>query len=200
MHGIPPVATLLAVAKKKRKRVVEPVTLKDRDLLWDYARLSHLYGLVLIGVSLGLLLLSVVLEATSEDGWSWVWLGVVIGVAGITGLVFLPLLSVWLKRSGLASIRLPDAQQADGGRLLEAGDRLRDKYVNDPSAGAVTIELWKAPPLSAAIVPELSSPAAATPPVVVSTPSLAGSTDASPAAKHRSGWQRIKDAFTEFKK
>jgi len=111
------------VAKRKRKRVVEPVTLKDRDLLWDYARLSRLYGLVLIGVSLGLLLLSIVLEATSEDGWSWVWLGVVIGMAGITGLVFLPLLSVWLRRSGLASIRLPDAQQADGARLLEAGER-----------------------------------------------------------------------------
>jgi MFS family permease len=123
MHRIPPGATLPAVAKKKRKRVVEPVTLKDRDLLWDYPRLSHLYGLVLIGVSLGLLLLSAVLEATSEDGWSWVWLGVVVGVAGITGLIFLPLLSVWLKRSGLASIRLPDAQQADTSRLLEAGDR-----------------------------------------------------------------------------
>lgn len=111
------------VGKKKRRRVVDPVTLKDRDLLWDYARLSRMYGLVLIGVSFGLLILSAVLEATSEDGWSWVWLGVVVAMAGITGLVFLPLLSVWLRRSGLASIRLPDAQQADGSRLLEAGQR-----------------------------------------------------------------------------
>lgn len=102
---------------------MDPVTLRDRDLLWDYARLSRMYGLVLIGVSFGLLILSAVLEATSEDGWSWVWLGVVIGMAGITGLIFLPLLSVWLRRSGLASIRLPDAQQADGSRLLEAGQR-----------------------------------------------------------------------------
>ncbi len=111
------------VAKKKRRRVIEPIRLADRDLLWDYPRLSGLYGGVLFGVSAALLVLSAVLEATSEDGWSWVWLGVVIAIAGITGLIFLPLLSVWLRRSGLASIRLPDAQQVDGSRLLEAGPR-----------------------------------------------------------------------------
>ena len=115
--------TLPPVARKGKKRVVDPVNLKERDLLWDYARLSRVYGLVFIGVSLALLVASAILEATSEDGWSWVWLGVVIGVAGITGLIFLPLLSVWLRRSGLASVRLPDAQRADTGRLLEAGPR-----------------------------------------------------------------------------
>ncbi|MEI7794455.1 MAG: hypothetical protein WCI83_07410 [Thermoleophilia bacterium] len=111
------------MAKKKRQRVIDPVNLGDRDLLWGYARLSRLYGVVLIGVSFALLGLSVILEATSEDGWSWMWLGVTVGMGGITGLIFFPLLSVWLKRSGLASIRLPDAQLADGSRLLEAGPR-----------------------------------------------------------------------------
>ena len=56
------------MAKKKRRRVIDPVNLGDRDLLWGYARLSRLYGVVLIGVSFALLGLSIILEATSEDG------------------------------------------------------------------------------------------------------------------------------------
>lgn len=90
------------------------------DLLWSYSRLARLYGLGLVGVAGGLLILSVILEATSEDGWSWAWLGVVAGMTGITGLIFFPLLRVWLRRGGLPSIHLPDAVPADGPRRLEA--------------------------------------------------------------------------------
>jgi len=108
-----------AVARKTRK-APKAVRIGDRDLLWDYARLARLYGIELLGVSVALVIVSIILEATSEDGWSWWWLGTLVAMTGITGLIFFPLLRVWLRKGGLPSIRLPDAQPAEGPRMLAA--------------------------------------------------------------------------------
>lgn len=91
-----------------------------RDLLWNYAQLARMYAIELLVVSLLLTIVSIILEATSEDGWSWTWLGTLVAITGITGLVFFPLLRSWLKRGGLPSISLPDAQPAGGSRMLAA--------------------------------------------------------------------------------
>jgi len=107
------------VARKTRK-TPKAVRVGDRDLLWDYARLARMYGIQLLGVSVALVAVSIILEATSEDGWSWWWLGTLIAMTGITGLVFFPILRVWLRKGGLPSIRLPDAQPAEGRRMLAA--------------------------------------------------------------------------------
>lgn len=91
-----------------------------RDLLWDYARLARMYAIETIVVAALLVAVSIALEATSEDGWSWTWLGALVGITGLTGLIFFPLLRVWLRKGGLPSLRLPDAQPAEGARILAA--------------------------------------------------------------------------------
>ncbi|MBM3664422.1 MAG: hypothetical protein FJW92_01320 [Actinobacteria bacterium] len=105
---------------RKTRKAPKAVRIGDRDLLWDYARLARLYGIELLGVSVALVIVSIILEATSEDGWSWWWLGTLVAMTGITGLIFFPLLRVWLRKGGLPSIRLPDAQPAEGPRMLAA--------------------------------------------------------------------------------
>ena len=105
---------------RKTRKTPNAVRVGDRDLLWDYARLARMYGIQLLGVSAALVAVSIILEATSEDGWSWWWLGTLTAMTGITGLVFFPILRVWLRKGGLPSIRLPDAQPAEGRRMLAA--------------------------------------------------------------------------------
>ncbi|MBM3634914.1 MAG: hypothetical protein FJW99_06470 [Actinobacteria bacterium] len=105
---------------RKTRKTPTAIRVGDRDLLWDYARLARMYGIQLLGVSVALVVVSIILEATSEDGWSWWWLGTLTAMTGITGLVFFPILRVWLRRGGLPSIRLPDAQPAEGRRMLAA--------------------------------------------------------------------------------
>ncbi|MBL6633534.1 MAG: hypothetical protein ISP32_03960 [Thermoleophilia bacterium] len=106
------------MARKRKKPAA--VRIGARDLLWNYAQLARMYAIELLVVSLLLAIVSIVLEATSEDGWSWTWLGTLVGITGITGLVFFPLLRSWLRRGGLPSISLPDAQPAGGSRMLAA--------------------------------------------------------------------------------
>ena len=105
---------------RKTRKTPKAIRVGDRDLLWDYARLARMYGIQLLGVSVALVVVSIILEATSEDGWSWWWLGTLTAMTGITGLVFFPILRVWLRKGGLPSIRLPDAQPAEGRRMLAA--------------------------------------------------------------------------------
>lgn len=90
------------------------------ELLWSFPGVARLYAWALVGVSLALVAVAVALEATSEDGLSWRYAGVLTGVAGLSGLVFFPVLRVWLGRGGLPSARLPDATRATGPRRLEA--------------------------------------------------------------------------------
>jgi len=106
------------VARKRKKPAA--IRIGARDLLWNYAQLARMYSYELLVVSLLLTIVSIILEATSEDGWSWWWLGTLVAITGVTGLVFFPLLRSWLRRGGLPSISLPDAQPAEGSRMLAA--------------------------------------------------------------------------------
>lgn len=108
-----------AVARKRRQSTAA-IRIGAQDLLWNYAQLARMYALELLVVSGLLVIVAIVLEATSEDGWSWTWLGTLVAMTGITGLVFFPLLRSWLRRGGLPSISLPDAQPAEGARILSA--------------------------------------------------------------------------------
>lgn len=105
---------------KTNRQKTKAIRIGARDLLWDYARLARMYGYEIMGIAAVLVALSIVLEATSEDGWSWTWLGALVGITGLTGLVFFPLLRVWLRKGGLPSLKLPDAQPAEGPRMLAA--------------------------------------------------------------------------------
>ncbi len=104
----------------RTRKTPAAIRIGARDLLWNYAQLARMYALELLVVSLLLVIVSIILEATSEDGWSWTWLGTLVAITGITGLVFFPLLRSWLRRGGLPSISLPDAQPAGGARMLAA--------------------------------------------------------------------------------
>jgi hypothetical protein len=107
-------------AVARTRKTPAAIRIGARDLLWNYAQLARMYALELLVVSLLLVIVSIILEATSEDGWSWTWLGTLVAITGITGLVFFPLLRSWLRRGGLPSISLPDAQPAGGARMLAA--------------------------------------------------------------------------------
>ncbi len=107
------------MARSKRKKAPD-IRLGPKDLLWDYARLARMYGVELLGIGAALFVVSIVLEATSEAGWSWWWLGTLVALTGVTGLVFFPLLRSWLRKGGLPSISLPDARPAQGPRILAA--------------------------------------------------------------------------------
>ncbi len=106
------------MARKRKKPAA--IRIGARDLLWNYAQLARMYSYELLVVSLLLTIVSIILEATSEGGWSWWWLGTLVAITGVTGLVFFPLLRSWLRRGGLPSISLPDAQPAEGSRMLAA--------------------------------------------------------------------------------
>jgi hypothetical protein len=90
------------------------------EKLWRYEALARLWSWSLIGVAGALLALSAALQAGVDEGVDARWVGVALGVTGITGVVFFPLLRVWLRRSALPSLRLSQATKASGPRRLEA--------------------------------------------------------------------------------
>jgi hypothetical protein len=91
------------------------------EKLWRYAALARMWSWCLIGVAGALLVVAVGIQAGSEDGLSARWLGIALGVSGLTGVLFFPLLRVWLRRSALPSVRLADAKRERGTpRRLEA--------------------------------------------------------------------------------
>lgn len=93
------------------------------EKLWGYASLARLWSWCLIVVSGLLLLLSIALQAGAVEGLSSRWFAAVIGVSGVTGILLYPLFRVWLRRSALPSVRLPQAVRATGPRRLEASPR-----------------------------------------------------------------------------
>ena len=109
-----------------------------------------------------------------------------------------PELAYWVRTDG------QETWMNDRGYIpeLQAGERLRDLYVTDPTAGAVTIELWKAPPLPETSAPALQEPVAVMPSSVAATPSLppALPTEDSLTAKVVASWHHFTDAFTRSKK
>jgi hypothetical protein len=90
------------------------------DKLWRYSALARLWSWALIGAAALLLALAALLEAGSREGLTLGWVGVAVAASGGTGIVFFPLLRVWLRRSALPSLRLGQARRASGARRLEA--------------------------------------------------------------------------------
>ena len=90
-----------------------------QDKLWRYAKLTRLWSWSLLGSAAGLLPLSILLQATAPEGLSARWFATLIGITGISGAIFYPLLRRWMSRSG-PSMRL-DRSGTLASRVLEAG-------------------------------------------------------------------------------
>jgi len=90
------------------------------EKLWRYSSLARLWSWALIGTAAALLVLAAGLEAGSPGGVDGTWLGVALGITGVTGVILFPLFRVWLRRAALPSVRLPHAIRASGPRRLEA--------------------------------------------------------------------------------
>lgn len=90
------------------------------ERLWRYSGLARLWSWTLIAGAGVLLALGALLQAGAEEGVDLRWLGVTVGVTGLSGVIFYPLLRVWLRRSALPSVHLPRASRAAGPRRLEA--------------------------------------------------------------------------------
>jgi hypothetical protein len=93
------------------------------EKLWRYASLARLWSWTLIGVAAALLPLSIALQAGSEEGLDAEWFAAALGVTGVTGVGLFPLFRVWLRKTALPSVRLPQAVRARGPRRLEASPR-----------------------------------------------------------------------------
>jgi hypothetical protein len=93
------------------------------EKLWGYASLARLWSWTLITVSGVLLLLSIAIQAATEQGLDLRWWGAALGITGLTGVISYPLFRVWLRKTALPSVRLPQAVRASGPRRLEATPR-----------------------------------------------------------------------------
>lgn len=93
------------------------------ERLWGYASLARLWSWTLIGVSAVLLLLSIALQAGTDQGLDLRWFSAALGITGLTGVLCYPLFRVWLRKTALPSVRLPQAVRASGPRRLEATPR-----------------------------------------------------------------------------
>jgi hypothetical protein len=93
------------------------------EKLWRYASLARLWSWTLIIVSVVLLGLSVAIQAGTEEGLGQRWLSAALGITGLTGVICYPLFRVWLRKTALPSVRLPQAVRASGPRRLEATPR-----------------------------------------------------------------------------
>jgi len=93
------------------------------EKLWGYASLARLWSWTLIGVSVALLGLSVAIQAATEEGLDSRWWAAALGVTGLTGVISYPFFRVWLRKTALPSVRLPQAVRASGPRRLEASPR-----------------------------------------------------------------------------
>lgn len=93
------------------------------EKLWGYASLARLFSWTLIAVSGLMLLLSIGLQAATEEGLDSRWYAAAFGITGLTGVISYPLFRVWLRKTALPSVRLPQAVRASGPRRLEATPR-----------------------------------------------------------------------------
>ena len=91
-----------------------------QEKLWRYGGLARLWAWSLIVSAIALTAISVALEASSDDSSLPRWFAVFLGVTGVTGVIFIPLLRKWLRRAALPSLRLDGAERLSGQRRLEA--------------------------------------------------------------------------------
>jgi hypothetical protein len=82
----------------------------------------RLWSWTLIGVGGVLLVASAGVRAGSDEGIDLIWIATAVGVSGLTGVIFYPLLRMWLRKTS-PSQYLPRATRLDGKRRLEAGPR-----------------------------------------------------------------------------
>jgi hypothetical protein len=92
----------------------------QQDKLWRYTALVRLWSWALIGVGGALLVVGAALQAGSTTGLSATWVGVAVAVSGMTGVVFYPVLKMWLRKTAPSSY-LSKASKLSGPRRLEAG-------------------------------------------------------------------------------
>lgn len=90
------------------------------EKLWSYASLARLFSWTLIIAAWLMLLLSIGLQAGSDEGLTGRWYAAAFGITGLTGVICYPLFRVWLRKAALPSLRLPQAVRASGPRRLEA--------------------------------------------------------------------------------
>lgn len=95
-------------------------TNRGQEKLWRYTSLVRLWSWALIGVGAAMLVVGAAVQAGSEHGLTAQWVGVALGVSGVTGVLFYPLLRMWLKKTA-PSEYLPRAKRLGGPRRLEAG-------------------------------------------------------------------------------
>ena len=93
------------------------------EKLWGYASLARLFSWTLIVVAGLMVLLSIGLQAATQEGLDSRWYAAAFGITGITGVICYPLFRVWLRKTALPSVRLPQAVRASGPRRLEATPR-----------------------------------------------------------------------------
>lgn len=93
------------------------------EKLWGYASLARLWSWTLIAVAGTLLGLSIAIQAATDEGLDGRWYAAALGVTGLTGVISYPLFRVWLRKTALPSVRLPQAVRASGPRRLEASPR-----------------------------------------------------------------------------
>ena len=93
---------------------------RGQEKLWRYTSLVRLWSWALIGVGAAMLAVGAAFQAGSQRGLSAQWVGVAIGVSGATGVVFYPLLRMWLRKTAPSGY-LPRAKRLGGPRRLEAG-------------------------------------------------------------------------------
>jgi hypothetical protein len=93
------------------------------EKLWGYASLARLWSWTLIVVAALLLLLSIAIQADTDEGLEAGWWAAALGITGVTGVLCYPFFRVWLRKSALPSVRLPQAVRASGPRRLEATPR-----------------------------------------------------------------------------
>lgn len=93
---------------------------RGQEKLWRYTSLVRLWSWALIGVGAAMLAVGAAVQAGSEHGLSAQWVGVALGVSGATGVLFYPLLRMWLRKTA-PSEYLPRAKRLGGPRRLEAG-------------------------------------------------------------------------------
>lgn len=95
----------------------------DDEKLWGYAALARLFSWTLIAAAWLMLLLSIGLQAATDEGIDSRWYAAAFGIATLTGVISYPLFRVWLRKTALPSVRLPQAVRASGPRRLEATPR-----------------------------------------------------------------------------
>lgn len=93
------------------------------EKLWRYSSLARLWSWTLIAVAALLLLLSIAIQAGADEGLSTGWFAAALGITGLTGVICYPFFRVWLRKTALPSVRLPQAVRASGPRRLEATPR-----------------------------------------------------------------------------